>query len=239
MHHILNTAMKSALLLIACSGVLSAAPLVYKMPAGTSFQLVTSTDTELPIVGPKHVDVTASVQVQSCTAEGMQLQQQVVSQIPGQPPLTLDLGAMLSPEGAISNITGVNLADPKFALVAKNAAMALPPLPNQEVSVGMTWEDEKPLYLPKLPIPGVPESVRLHTSYKITSIAKQGDRDVCTLEVNMKEADGSKVKVTATGTFVVEAATGKPVSSHLQGEASVRAILKTFRVPFQVDVAVK
>lgn len=238
MLHIIKSTIRSALVLSALTGSLCAAPLAYKMPAGMQFELNTVTDTELPMVGAKHVEVKATVNVLSTGPDGMLLQQTVVAQAPGKPPLSLNLGATLSPEGRISAITGVNLEDPKFALVAKNAAMALPPLPDEEVSVGMTWEDEKPLFLPQLPIPGVPETVRLHSTYKVTSIARQGDRDLVTIEMNMKEADG-KLKVTASGSFVVEAATGKPVSSHLQGEASLRVILKTFRVPFKTDMTVK
>lgn len=238
MFHTIKSITTSALLLITLSGSIFAAPLAYRMPAGTTFTLETSTDTELPMVGPKHVDVKATVKVESSSPDGMVLQQAVVAQAPGKPPLSLNLGATLSAEGRISNITGVNLEDPKFSLVAKNAAMALFSLPNEEASVGMTWEDEKPLFLPKLPIPNVPETVRLHNTYKITSIAKQGDRDLVTIEIKTKEADG-KVKVDATGTYVVELATGKPVSSTLQGEASLRVILKTFKVPFKTVVTVK
>lgn len=239
MLHIFRSPVLSALLLVILTGSLFAAPLAYKMPAGTQFELDTVTDTELPVVGAKHVVVKAIVRVESSGPDGMKLQQTVVSTVPGKPDLTINLGATLSPEGRISNITGVNLEDPKFALVAKNASMALPPLPNEEVSVGMTWEDEKPLFLPKMPVPGVPETVRLHTTYKVTGISKQGERELVSISMTMKESDGQKVKVHAEGSFVVEAGTGKPVSSHLEGEASLRVIIKTFKVPFKTDITVK
>ena len=231
MHNIrLRSAIPSALLAIAFTGSLSAAPLAYRFPAGTQFELDTVVDATAPVVGPKHVVVAAKVSVAASTAEGMQMQQTITS---GSTNLTL--GCTLSPEGKISGITGVNLDDPKYALIAKNAATALPALPNEEPTLGMTWQDEKPLYLPKLPIPGVPDTLRITSSYKVTALDQQN----VTIAMTVEQSPGQKLQVHAEGTFVLDAATGKPVKSHLEGEAKIKVILKTFTIPFKSDMTVR
>ena len=230
----IRSAIPSALVTIALAGSAYAAPLAYRFPAGSAFELDTVVDATAPVVGPKHIEIKAAVHVDEALADGMKLTQTITA---GGNNVTV--GCQLSAEGRITNITGGDLNDPKFALIAKNAGTALPALPNEEPTVGMTWQDEKPLALPKLPIPGVPDTLRITSSYKVTAIAKVGDQQQVTIAVVIDQSPGQKMGVHAEGAFVLDAATGKPVTSHLEGEAQVKVILKTFKIPFKADISVK
>ena len=199
---------------------------------------LTTTDAEMPVLGPVHAVVRARTRVEAVGPDGMKLAQTITSSRPGKPETTLCLGLEVSPEGRCSNVTGPDMANPKAALIAKNASVGLPPLPNEPVAVGSSWEDERPVYLPKVPVPGVPEVVRVHSSYRVVALGKQGQKDTVTIAVESRESNGQKVSFQCAGTIVVEAETGKPVSSRMQGQAAIRVILKTFKVPFKADIVV-
>ena len=229
----------SCLSLVFAAHAFAGSPLAYRLSAGDRFQIDTVTDASAPVVGPIHAVVKAQSEVVSATPDAMVLKESITSQIAGKPDYTLEnLGITVSPEGKCSNITGVDMNDPKQALIAKNASVGLPPLPNEPVDVGSTWEDERPIFLPHVPVPGIPASVRVHSTYKVTGLGKTGDKDTASIAVTSSEAPGEKVKLEATGSLVVELATGKPVTSHLEGLAQVRVILKTLKVPFKVDITV-
>lgn len=238
MLHRIPRSLLSFTLAVAFAGQAVAAPLAYRMAVGDSFELVTTTDAEVPMVGAKHVVAAVACRVEAATTDHLTCKQTITSKIAGKPDYTLSLGCDISPEGRISNFTGINLQDPKMALVARNAGMGLPSLPNEEAPIGHSWQEEKPLFLPNTPIPGMPETVRLVTSYKVTGLGKTNGKDTVTIAMTMQEAEG-KLKVRAKGEFVVEAANGKPVSGHIEGEASIRVVIKTFTVPFKVAISTK
>jgi hypothetical protein len=233
--HKIVRSMLPVTMVLALAGQLVAAPLAYRMPPGDGFQLETVVDAEVPMLGARHIVALADCRVDASTVDHLTLKQTITAKLAGKPDYTLSMGCDVSPEGRMSNFTGINLEDPKMALVARNAGMGLPTLPNDEPRVGHTWQEEKAIYLPKTPIPGMPESARVITDYKITAMGKAGSRDTVTIEMKMKEADG-KLKIAAQGQFVVEAGTGKPVSGQIEGNASIRVVIKTFNVPFKVGI---
>lgn len=223
----------TASLLVLLTGSLLAAPLAYRVPAGDAFELQTTVEADVPMKGHIQMLATASCQVEA----GGKWKQTIRSSVPGKPEFVLSLGCTVAPDGRMSDFTGIDLSNPKMALVAKNASMGLPKLPDEDVQIGTSWEDERALSLPALPIPGVPETARLRSSYKVTGFGKSpAGKDTVTIAMTMNEAPGEKLKVSATGTFVVEAGTGKPVSSEFGGEAAIRVIIKTVKVPFKVSV---
>jgi hypothetical protein len=234
-----QSALSALLVLVLALPVAAGAPLAYRLPVGDTFEIVTTTDAEMPVLGPVHAVLRARTRVEAVVpGGGMKLAQTITSSRPGKPETTLSLGLEVSPEGRCSNVCGVDMTNPKAALIAKNASVGLPPLPNEPVAVGSSWEDERPVYLPKVPIPGVPEVVRVHSSYKVVALGKQGEKDTVTIAVESRESNGQKVSFACAGTIVVEAATGKPVASRMQGQAAVRVILKTVKVPFKADIVV-
>jgi hypothetical protein len=226
----------AATLLVLLTRSLVAAPLAYRMPAGDKFDLTTQVEADVPMKGPIKMTVMAACQFEK---PGV-MKQTIRSSVPGKPEFVLSLGCTVSPDGRMSEFTGIDLTNPKMALVAKNASMGLPKLPDEEVQIGSSWEDERALSLPKMPIPGVPETARLHSTYKVTGFGRTpAGKDTVTIAMTMTESPGEKLKVAAKGTFVVEAATGKPVSSEFAGEASLRVVIKTFKIPFKVSVQAK
>jgi hypothetical protein len=225
-----------ALVLALAGQVLAGNPLSYRIPAGESFDLVTRVDADAPVVGPVKATIKSHSQIQAITAAGMKVTQTITAQIPGKPEKQLALGCTISPEGRASEFTGVDMNNPKDALIVKNAAMGLPTLPNEAVQVGSSWDDERPVYLPKMPIPGVPESGRIRNHYTITAIGKCGERDAYTISFKSEEAPGEKLKFEAKGTFTIECGTGRPLAGHIEGTASVRVVIKTFKIPFKAEI---
>jgi len=94
------------------------------------------------MVGPIHSKISAHIRVVSSDAAGCRLDQQITSAVTGKPDFHIGMGCQVSPEGQVSEITGVDMGHPTAALIARNAAVGLPALPNEPVTVGSTWDVE-------------------------------------------------------------------------------------------------
>lgn len=226
-----------ALIVALTTGSLCAAePLAYRFKSGDSFTLVATTSAEPPMTGPIKATLTTKSTVGAASPDGADLQQSVTRTVPNKPDFTVQFGCRVSPSGQVSSISGLDMSDPRLALVAKNAAMGLPTLPDDAVSTGSTWADEKPMYLPKVPLPGVPDVVRIQTTYTVTGMGTANGKPTVEIATETHEAPGQKVTVAAKGTLSVDAGSGRPVKSTLEGVAAVRIVFKQFKVPFRATV---
>lgn len=206
----------------------------YHMPPGETFALNMSFNADVPTQGPISGNAFTKTRVEAVLADFLRLKVSVSSPAGGG--YVLGMGMDLSPAGSASNITGVDMNNEKDALVAKNiASLGAPALPDSDVVIGTAWEAERTVFLPKAPFPGVPTSARVRFTYKVQSIAQENGREVVTLAVTGKEPSGQSVKINCAGFWVVTGGSGKPLRAKIEGEASMRVLVSTLKMPFKVE----
>lgn len=205
--------------------------LSYRMLQGDSYALNIAFDANVPTQGQVTGTANIKSRVEAVLADFLRLKISVAAD-----GTNLAMGEDLSAAGNASNITGVNMSIEKDAMIAKNvASLAHPALPDSDVVVGQTWESERPVYLPKAPMPGVPTSARVRFVHTVQSITQENGREVVRVAVTGKEPAGQSVKIKMTGFWVLAAGTGKPLRAHFEGEATMRIVFQDFKLPFKVD----
>lgn len=227
-----------ALVSLAFAGVaLAATPLGYRFPVGGQIELRSTTHIDAPIVGAIDAVVTDQLRTLSADAAGMKTDHAITSRSPGHADYKLALGCTITPVGQVQDVTGIDPNDATQALIAKNLAVGLPALPNAPVAVGSTWATEKPFYLPKVSIPGVPAVIRVRTNYTVTKLETRAGVSTVTLQVVIVQSPGQSTKVKANGTWLLELATGRPIAGAVRGEATIRIALVPTSCPFRLDVS--
>ncbi|MBI4861410.1 MAG: hypothetical protein HY815_14295 [Candidatus Riflebacteria bacterium] len=212
-----------------------ALPLAYRFPAGSTFQEALVSHASPPMGGPLDTNMKTRSTVKSADGAGMRLEHDVTMTQTGASTIHVTLQCHVSPEGQVTDVTGVDWNDPDQALVARNVAAGYSKLPNAVVQVGATWEEEKPFYLPKSSVPGVPSMVRVRSTYTVTALT-DGPVPTATLAIKSKESPGQSAKIDATGTLVLDAATGRTVKSHVDGTLTVKVVFSQVKVPFTADI---
>lgn len=210
------------------------ASLSYRMLQGESYALNITFNANVPTQGPVNGQASIKSRVEAVLADFLRLRISVASPEGGG--YNLAMGEDLSAAGNASNITGVNMSNEKDAMIAKNvASLAHPSLPDSDVVVGQTWESERPVYLPKAPMPGVPTVVRVVFTHKVAAITQENGREVVKVDVVGKHPANQSTKVNMTGWWVIASGTGKPLRAHFEGEAALRVVFTDMKLPFKID----
>lgn len=234
-----------ALRLVACLALLSPAvllaggELVYDLPQGSVSPFVTRITARVPVAGEIESTVESTLTVLARDGEFMKIEDAVVASVSGKPGTSLTFRAQLDPEGNLSAFEGVDMNNAEHRTLAGNTALALNPLPGVAPAVGITWQAERPLYLAKAPIPGVPEMVRLTATYTLTEIRDTAHGRQATVTMKVVQSPGQSMQVEATGQIEIDLATGRPLFSVMTGTAKVKVLFTTVTAPFRVETRAK
>ena len=209
-------------------------PLGYHMAAGDTFGLNLKMSADVPTQGHKEGTAHTAAKVESVLADGLRLH--VDLQTSAKERYALGMGVDLSPTGQASNITGVDMNNDTDAVMAKDvASLGVPSLPDAPVAIGTSWQAQRTVFIPKAPLPGIPSQIRVDLGYTVKALRTENGRAVVDVAVTGKEPAGQSVKVNATGTWTVDAATGKPLRAHLEGAATMHVVFSDLKLPFVID----
>jgi hypothetical protein len=218
MHHTISVlAVLITLLATAAFAAAPIAPLAYRLPVADHFRQISTITVKSPR-GTHTGTVTLACTVKAATPRGMRWAENITVAVSGQPTKQLALELTMPPDG--------NWADLAVASGPENLArmvqMTLPGLPNVAVNNGSSWVTERVLTLPHTPVPGLPESIRIRSQYKVTGFENAGGRPAVSFTMTAEDTGRQAVSLKATAQYTVNLATGKPIRSHYEGVLTVR-----------------